>query len=71
VIGAPQVATVVVCYTFTFKGTAFFQPDPAFVEQLLQQDRMMDDLILSAQRRIFVAEDIEAMGAGGDYFLMP
>src|ERR1700722_15853175 len=57
-----------VCYTFAFKRASLLQPDPAFVEQLLEQYRMMDDLILSPQRGIFVAEDIEAMGTGGDYF---
>ena len=53
-------------YPFTFIGTAFLYPDPAFVDQLLEKGGMMDDVIVSSQFGIFVPQDVEAVGAGGD-----
>jgi len=49
----------VVGYAFPFVRAIFFQPDLSFVDQLLQQDGMMDDFVLSAELGIFILEDIE------------
>jgi hypothetical protein len=65
-VGPADVATIMVGYPFTFKGAAFFQPDLSFIDQLLEKCGVMDDLVLSAQLGIFIAQDVEAMGAGRD-----
>ncbi len=52
-------------------GPRFRQLDLSTLDQLIDQLRMMDDLIISAQLRVVVFERIQAMGTGrGNFFDM-
>ena len=51
-----------------FERAATFDFYFAFVDELLQELRMMNDFVVAAQRRVFVFEGVETMRTGRHYF---
>jgi hypothetical protein len=52
-----------------FKFTAFLHFDAAFIDELLQQLRVVDHLVVAAQSRVLIFDGIETVGAGRHHFL--
>ena len=52
-----------------FEGAALFHNYLARIYQLLQVGSVVDHLVGAAQCRVFIFEHVEAVRAGGNYFL--
>jgi len=68
VVGAAEITGIMISDFLPLKGPSFFNLDFAVVDQLLKKCGMVDDVIGSAQLRVFVSQGVETMRAGGDNF---